>query len=181
MRVYKDEKTRRWFVDYTFRGQRLRYKAGSSKRAAEQLRLRIESEINAGKHNPDALRQEIRGESTEGLTFGALVEQFRHSYRSRGRTGYYDGKIRGWLRHFSVTMQVAEIGPLQVEQYRNMRLEQVGPSTVRKDLISLGTLFRWAMKMGLAGENPADPVRIKPLRVISRPSAVPLRTSAVER
>ncbi len=169
MRVYKDIKTGRWFVDYFFRGQRLRFKAGSSKRAAEQLRLRIESEINEGKHNPQALRQEIRGEGATGLTFGKLVEQFRTSYRSRGRTGYYEEKARGWLRYFAPDTPVAEINPLEVERFRNDRLERVGPSTVKKDIISLGTMFRWAVGKGLVSENPADPVRVR------RPSEPPGR------
>ena len=153
MRVYKETKTSRWFVDYTFRGQRRRYKAGSSKRAAEQLRLRIESEINAGKHNPVALRQELRGGEKGGLTFGNLVEQFLASYRSRGRSRYYAKEAKIWLAYFGSETLVSDIGAIQVERFRNERLERVGPSSVRKDLISLGTLFRWAMKRGLVSDR----------------------------
>lgn len=161
MRVYKDTKTGRWFVDYFWRGQRLRFKAGSSMRAADQLRLRIESEINSGKHNPEALRLDIGGRGATGLTLGRLVEQFLASYRSRGRTDYYEEKARRWLEQFGKDILVADIGPLQVERYRNARLEKASASTVRKDIISLGTLFRWAMTKGLAAENPADPLRVK--------------------
>ena len=59
MRIYKEPRTSRWYVDYFFRGKRYRYKAGSSRRAAEQLRLRIESEVNTGKHSPAAVREEM--------------------------------------------------------------------------------------------------------------------------
>ena len=52
MRVYKAARTGRGYVDDFFRGQRYRYKGGSSRRAAEHLRLRVEREINSGKHNP---------------------------------------------------------------------------------------------------------------------------------
>ncbi|MCZ6779928.1 MAG: site-specific integrase, partial [Acidobacteria bacterium] len=137
------------------------YKAGSSKRAAERLRLRIESEINEGKHNPVALRQELRGGEKRGLTFGNLVEQFLASYRSRGRSRYYAKEAKIWLAYFGSETLVSDIGAIQVERFRNERLERVGPSSVRKDLISLGTLFRWAMKRGLVSENPADPISVK--------------------
>ncbi|MCZ6619367.1 MAG: site-specific integrase, partial [Gammaproteobacteria bacterium] len=72
-----------------------------------------------------------------------------------------------WLVHFDADTPLAAIGPMQVEAFRNERLKHKGPSTVRKDLISLGTLFRWAVGKGLMSENPADPIRVK------RPSEPP--------
>lgn len=39
MRVYKEPKTRRWYVDYFFGGRRIRYPGGKSKREAAQLDL----------------------------------------------------------------------------------------------------------------------------------------------
>jgi integrase len=161
MRVYKESKTGRWFVDYFFRGERLRYKAGSSMKAAKALRLRIESEMNAGKHNPAALREEVSGGGLPGRTLGKLVETFLSSYKSRGESNYYATRARVWLDYFGPETPVVDIGPLQVERFRNERLEVAGPSTVRKDLISLGTLFRWALGKGLCSENPADPIRVK--------------------
>ncbi|MCZ6779892.1 MAG: site-specific integrase [Acidobacteria bacterium] len=161
MRVYREQKSGRWYVDYFFRGKRLQYKAGSSRRAAERLQLRIENEINAGKHNPAALRQEIRGTNKAGLTLGKLTESFLRHYRSRGRTGYYEEKARGWLRYFGPETLVADIDALKVQRYRNARIEQVSPSMVRKDLISLGTMFRWAQGLELVKENPAEPLKVK--------------------
>ena len=161
MRIYKESRTGRWYVDYFFRGQRYRYKAGSSKRAAEQLRLRIESEINTGKHNPAALKREIRGGGKAGETFGRLVDDFLASYRSRGQTIYYAERAKAWLAYFGEEALVGDIGHIQVEGFRNERMKKVGPSTVRKDLISLGTMFRWAVGRGFLRENPADPLRVR--------------------
>ena len=100
MRVYKESKTGRGYMDYFFRGERLRVKAGSSMRAAEQLRLRIESEINAGKHNPAALREEVRGGGKSANTFGGLVKVFLGSDTSRGGTGFYRSRAKIWLAHY---------------------------------------------------------------------------------
>ena len=169
MRIYKESRTGRWYVDYFFRGQRYRYKAGSSKRAAEQLRLRIESEINTGKHSPAAVREDIRGGGKKGDTFGQLVKAFLDSYRSRGETKYYHGKADVWNEFFGEDTPLADITPLRVEAFRNARLKKLSASTVRKDLIALGTMFRWAMAKRLVAENPADCLWVK------RPSEPPGR------
>jgi integrase len=161
MRTYKEPKTGRWYIDYFFRGERIRYKAGSSQRAADRLRLRIESEINAGKHNPVAVREEVRGGGKGAATLGGLVQAFLGSYKSRGGTDFYRSRAKAWLTHFGVDTPLSQIGPLQVEQFKNERGKVVGAGTVRQDLISLGTMFRWAMGKGLASENPADPIRVR--------------------
>ena len=169
MRVYKESKTGRWFVDYFFLGNRYRYKAGNSKRVAEVLCHRIQTEINTGAHNPISLRAEVRGEKRPGSTFGDLVERFLKSYKSRGQTGYYQGKAKTWLVYFGKETPISEIGSYQVEQFRNRRLLDVSQSTAKKDLISLGTFFRWGIRRGFLKENPADPLMVK------RPSEPPGR------
>lgn len=50
--------------------------------------------------------------------------------------------------------------------------EGCGPSTIRKDLITLGTMFRWAEAMGLCTGNPADPKVVKRLSVPPTPNVV---------
>jgi integrase len=130
-------------------------------KAAKALRLRIESEMNAGKHNPAALREEVSGGGLPGRTLGKLVETFLSSYKSRGGTGFYHSRAKVWLAHFGEATPLSQIGPLQVEHFRNERSKVVGAGTVRQDLISLGTMYRWAMGKGLVSENPADSIRVK--------------------
>lgn len=108
------------------------------------------------------MRREIRGRGEEGLTFGALVEMFLQTYRSRGGTGYYKERSETWLSVFPAEAAAASITSLDVERFRNLRSKAgAGPSTVRKDLISLGTLFRWAVGKDLLQTNPADPSKVK--------------------
>jgi integrase len=65
-----------------------------------------------------------------------------------------------WRKHFgdkyanAVTVQ-------DVERFRRKRETQVSPSTVRKDLVTLSTLFSWAVARGLVRENPADFRRVR--------------------
>jgi integrase len=107
------------------------------------------------------VRQEVRGGGKPGDTLGKLVKGFLGSYKSRGETQYYAGKAKNWLAFFGEHTLVADIGPLQIEAFRNERLKRANPSTVRKDLVSFGTMFRWAVGKNLCSENPADPIRVK--------------------
>lgn len=177
MRVFKDESTRgKWYIDYSFRGKRIRFDAGSSKEVAGKLRTRIETEINQGKHDPVKLRDELNGKSGGGMTLGQLTKLFLELYRSRGLSGYYANRIKVHLKYFGESRPVMEIGPLQVEAFRNWSAAQGhGPATIRKNLISLGTIFRWAIGKGLVTENPADPILVK------RPSEPPAREVYLDR
>jgi len=173
MRVYQDASTKgKYFIDYRFHGRRLRYYAGSSLRAANTLRIRIESEINSGTHDPDIVRSEVRGVPSIGITLGELLDKFLMLYRSRGLSGYYEQRVKTYLRYWERGTPVSEIGPLQVEAFRNWCAENGhGQSTIRKNLISLGTIFRWAKRPGveLVTDNPAGS------DVVSRPSESPAR------
>lgn len=149
-----------YYLDYYHAGQRYRVKAGSSERAAERLRLRVETEINAGTHDPDKLRNEVHGARQTELTFGELVKAFLAAYRSRGGSDYYKWRAVSWLAFFGGDKPVSAIKPADVAAFRVHREKlEWGASTVRKDLISLQTLFRWASRSDppLAEFNPAMP------------------------
>lgn len=97
------------------------------------------------------------------LTFGQLVERFLAEYRPRsGDLSYYRDRSDVWLAHIPKDRPVSKIRPADVEAFRDRRLRaKVSPSTVRKDLISLNTLFRWAVGRDLVERSPADPRRVR--------------------
>lgn len=174
MRIFKDDSTReKWYVDYFFRGRRIRYFAGTSKAAAGTLRTRIEMEINQGVHDPAKLRLELKGDAGAGMTLGQLLDSFMRLYRgrrSRGLSGYYGQCVQTYRNYFGENTPLADIGTLQVKEFRVWCERQgFGPSTIRKKLISLGTIFRWALTEDIIQENPADAVRVR------RPSDPPNR------
>ncbi len=108
--------------------------------------------------DPRAERELRRQESERALRFGALVERFLADYRPRsGDIRYYKQRSKCWREHFGDSTPAAAIGVADVDAFRKAReQDKVGPSTLRKDLVSLGTLFRWARARGLVKENPAD-------------------------
>jgi integrase len=96
-----------------------------------------------------------------GLSFPELVARFLREYRPRsGKLNYYVGRSKVWLAHFG-DKAARGITVTDVDRFRAAREAVVGPSTVRKDLISLSTMFRWAKVRGLVNDNPAEPLKVK--------------------
>lgn len=90
-----------------------------------------------------------------GVPFAALVEKFLAGYQSRtGSMTYYEQRSKVWLEHFK-RKRADKITPHDVDRFRKARAAKVGASTVRKDLVSLSTLFRWAVVRRLVDKNPA--------------------------
>ena len=114
-----------------------------------------------------------------------LIDDFLKEYRSRsGKIAYYEGKALIWKRTLP-NIPAKDVTAAHVEAMRKTRenevrrlvaavsrkkadkgktrerTKKIGPSTVRKDMISLGTLFRWAKARGIVDHNPADPDRVK--------------------
>jgi|SRR5882672_380113 len=164
MRVFRDASTfGKWYVDYFWHGKRVRLMAGTSQQAANKLRNRIENDINAGKHDPARLRQELRGRNPGGMTFGELCDTFLRLHLSRGGTGtpYYRQAVARFTRFIPRDTPSVAITPLFIEELQPLWREHGwGPATIRKNLISMGKIFRWAISKGLATENPASSLMV---------------------
>ena len=90
-----------------------------------------------------------------GVTFPDLVDKFLAGYQSRtGSMTYYKERSVVWLEHFK-RKRADLITPHDVDRFRKARAGKVGASTVRKDLVSLSTLFQWAKVRHLVDANPA--------------------------
>ena len=99
------------------------------------------------------------------LTFEALVKQFLANYRTRsGQMFFYEQRSKQWLEHFGRQTPARTITVSDVDRFRRARSRIASDSTVRKDLVTLSTLSRWAQVRKLVEANPAD------YRLIRRPS-----------
>ncbi len=161
MRTYKEAKSGRWYVDYLFGGERVRYPAGDNKREADQLGSRITLEINAGHQDPERTKRLVRGKGEKSPTFEAVLDEFLKCYRPRsGNMRYYLQRSKLW-RVFFKGHCIGDITEGDVLEFRNKRRDEASSSTVRKDLISLGTFFGWARQKGYVSTNPADARHVK--------------------
>jgi len=127
-------------------------------------------------------KQEAREAARPALKFKDLVETFLAEYQSRGDSDHYAHRSKAWLAYFGPDKEqdrpgwfVKDIDFAAVEAFREFRRganyrvgkngkskRAIGASTLRKDLLSLSTLFRWAMRRGLADRNPVQDVAKPP-------------------
>ena len=83
------------------------------------------------------------------------------TYKSRGgHIEYYRERSRAWLQHIPASTPAKSVTVRHVDELMQARSRAVAPSTVRKDLVALSTLFRWAIVRGYATANPASADRI---------------------
>jgi len=103
------------------------------------------------------------------LPFKVVVKKFLAGYRSRsGNMKFYKSRSKVWTRLLGDKL-ADKVTVEDVERLRRVRETEAGPGTVRKDLISLGTFFRWAKARKYVTENPSDPF------LVTRPSEPPNR------
>lgn len=128
---------------------------------ARQKAEALATEQRAAVRNRTWTDPKAKADPARTLTFGQLVQRFLDDYRSRaGRVDFYRERSRAWLRHIPAGTPIAVLTVLHVDTLKRARSRKVGPSTVRKDLVSLSTLFRWAIARGYAKENPASPEKV---------------------
>ncbi len=147
--------------------------AGASRRAheraetkaralADRRRLEVENGTWEPPEGHGRRRRGRRGRNPGVLTFGRLVRMFLDEYEPRsGKPDYYLYRAKAWLSFFRPDMPAGAISPADVEAFRRARSRKWAPSTVKKDLVSLGTLFRWAVARGLLERNPAAPELVR--------------------
>jgi len=146
-------------------------KPGASERDHEQA-------ATAARAKADAQRRAVkngdwrdpRAAKPKRVTFGELVKKFLTDYRSRaGKVTYYEQRAKVWLEHFGASKPAGAITSSDVERFRNARASVSSPSTTKKDLVSLGTCYRWALARGLVESNPADAALAKRPSVPRKP------------
>jgi len=157
-----------FFVKYWAEGRQVTEKVGAVdkealKRDRERMRVKalgVDQERRLQVENGTWVHpKERRGPS---LSFDALVARFLKEYRPRsGKIDYYRERSKLWLRYLPKTKAAETISVADVDRFRRSREDNVGPSTMRKDLVTLSTLFRWAMARKLVTENPADPGKVR--------------------
>jgi integrase len=132
---------------------RLRYfRLGTALKAAQR-------KMNGIKGDPAAALAEREKPRPPFVRFDELVKEFLGKYESRGGTSFYNHTSLSWLAYFKKT-DVATITRAKGEDFRDhLKAEGYGPSTIRKYVGALGTMFRWAKGRGLLADNPVEGVK----------------------
>ena len=135
---------------------RFRYFTLGAKLKAAQTRLSV---IKA---DPDKALKERQERAPALATFGQVLDAFLAGYRSRGGTDYYRQVLksaRGYFGDGPVTDLTTAGLDGYLEQRRSLTRNndgerKVGESSLRKELIALGTCLKWAKRRALVPQNP---------------------------
>lgn len=151
--VFKRRKN--WFIDYYYKGKRIKKKVCPSKRLAELALADVEVKIAKGEYLGIYEEKKI------------LFRDFAHKYleyaRANKANSTYqreEGIIQGHLIP-SFEGYLFEITSEKIERYKGKRLgEGANPATVNKEFSSIRCMLNKAREWGYLKENPARGVKI---------------------
>jgi len=153
MRIYKRGKT--WYIDYVYRGRRIRRSVGRSERIADltlkDIEVRIAKEENLGVH---ANKKVLFSSFAETYLAFSEVNKSPRSYR-RDVTS-----LRVNLVPYFGEGYLSDVTAHAVEIYKTERLENVTPATVNRELACLRHLLNKAVEWGYLNVNPAGRVKL---------------------
>jgi len=158
MAVYRDEKTEKWFIDYYFRGKRIRECAGTNKRMADQALSIRKAEILQGKFNIEKLKPSPR--------FGQFAEDFLEWSQANKRSFVRDQSLVKNLRGAFSGKLLSEITPWLIEKYKKDRQaatvhgRAIRPATINREVACLKRMFSKAIEWGQTAENPGAKVKL---------------------
>ncbi len=154
MGVYKDKKTKKWFISYTLNGVRIRKSIGKNKKQAIDALNKIQYEIT-NKRFGLAKKKRIK--------FADFAKQYLKEYSIPTKRDYkHDiSRLKHLIPYFG-NLYLDEISNYHFEQYRNIRLKQkakkrdnfVSPTTVNREGSLLLGILNKAVKWGFLTHNP---------------------------
>jgi integrase len=143
-----------WYVDYSFNGQRVRKKVGTSKKMAEAVLKDVEV-------------KKIKGEflgvtELKKVVFEKLcAEYLEYSKANKTKESYVRDitSLNALSKKFKGIM-VSMISAWDLEQYKNMRVKKVTPSSVNRELAFIKHMFNKAVEWGYLTSNQLRSVKL---------------------
>jgi integrase len=142
----------------------LTWKAGHTPRQAERKQRQVQGDPDGAAAKRASAREAQKAAKSAAYTVAQLFDAFTAGYRSRGRTGFH-GKILDASQTFMGSRPAASVTRALLDAYVTERESvqrkdgggrRVSDSTIRKELIGIGTAYRWGKAQGLVQSNPAD-------------------------
>ena len=143
-----------YFVDYHFRGRRVRRSAGTSRRVA----LDILRDIQGRLVRDDA------GLSVLDKAGDQALAEFLDECRARNSprwVRYQEAVLTDFLTESGVR-RLRHITPPAVEKWQRRRRSETSPSTARTNYVILRSWLRWAKRSGYLQDDPTDHVKRLP-------------------
>lgn len=147
---FKDGK---WFIDFTYKGKRIRQFGGYTKEQARNTlaKLRI-----------DKLDEKLgfKKLELEDVPFDKFADDFLEIYCKQNKKSWKEDQLLldGLKNHFKGET-LRSIGPEKVERYKAKRKAEVSPATVNRGLACLRTMFNKAIEWGKLETSPLRAVK----------------------
>ena len=143
-----------WYVDFTFKGQRIRESIGPSRKGAEKVIVKKKAEIAENKF------LDVRKEP-DPVKFHDFAKQYLQWAKANKKPSSYERDfytMRIFDREFEAK-NIQDVTTWQVEKYKLKRKEQFKPATCNREMALLKHIFSKAVEWGKMKENPAKKVK----------------------
>lgn len=152
-----------WWIDYYFKGERLREPVSSSKKEAMEALESRRGDIVQGRF--ELVRKDKRQTTFEEFA----CEYLRHIKATRRWWKGEVSRMKSLVRHFG-KMPLSEISPYDVEKYKEWRRKKLSGSGINREFALLKSMLNRASEWGFAqiSRNPVNKVRRFPERQVER-------------
>ncbi|MBN1272507.1 MAG: tyrosine-type recombinase/integrase [Candidatus Aminicenantes bacterium] len=152
LRRRKDARARKWYVEYSYGGKRIRKLAkGANTKSEAKAHLReIETQIDRGEYVPGKRKE---------VLFEVFTDYYLKWAKANKLSWDRDSIFVDHLNSFFKGMLLHRISPLLIEDYKMKRKSKVTGTTVNKELSCLRHMFNMAIDSGVVSENPVRKVR----------------------
>jgi integrase len=143
-----------WYIDFRFKGQRVRDSIGPSRRDAQKVIAKKKTEIIENRY------LDIRKEP-DPVKFHAFAKEYLQWAKANKKPSSYERDfytMRIFDREFE-SKNIQDVTTWQVEKYKVKRKEQFKPATVNREIALLKHMFSKAVEWGKMKENPAKKVK----------------------
>jgi len=140
-----------WYIDYYFDGKRIRERVSPNKKLAERILAIRTTEITQAKFDIETYKSVI--------TFDELAKIYIKYAKINKKSWRRDVTSLGNILPFFKDMKIKHITPLDIENYKQKRSEEVKPATVNRELACMKHMFNLSIKWKKASKNPVTEVK----------------------
>lgn len=143
-----------WYIDFTYKGQRVRESIGPSRKSAEKIVAKKKTEIAENKY------LDVR-KDPDPITFHEFAKEYLQWAKANKKVSTYvhDLSITRALDREFGSKNLLDITTWQIEKYKAARKEKVKPASVNREMCVLKHIFSKAFEWGKLKENPSRKVK----------------------
>ena len=140
-----------WYIDFTFKGQRVRESIGPSRKGAEKVIAKRKAEIAENKYLD-------KRKDPDPITFHEFAKEYLKWAKANKKASSYSRDLYT-MRMFDKEFEAKDIQHIttwQIEKWKTERKKEFKSATVNRELATLKHFFSKAVEWGKLKENPAN-------------------------